>query len=167
MIDVQSDLLQKIDALYKEIHDRRPLNEGELHALRQSLKVDFTYNSNAIEGSTITHGETKLILEDGITIEGKTLRELHETENHNGMFHTLFDIVDNKRGFTEDMILDIHRLALKGIDDDNAGRYRQIQVRISLVGHLESVNWLLKSAPANPGKVSGEDCFAVYCWLLQ
>lgn len=125
------DLLAEIDALLAEIQSKRPLNEGELQELRKSLKVDFTYNSNAIEGNTLTRGETKIVLEEGLTIDGKPLREIHETVNHNAIFDWLFTLIDAKEDLSEQLILQLHQFVLKNIDDENAGRYRQIQVSIS------------------------------------
>jgi Fic family protein len=126
-----SDTLQKIDALKVRLDAKRPLNTGELTELKKTLKVDFTYNSNAIEGNTLTHGETKIVLEEGLTIAGKTVREITEATNHHAMFDWLWSMIDQSAEITEENILALHALVLNGIDEENAGRYRDIQVRIS------------------------------------
>lgn len=86
------------------------------------------YSSNAIEGNTLTLGETKLVIEDGITIGGKTIRELHEAEN---LAKTIDEFLTGKIELTESNMLNVHRLIMKNIDDENAGKYRKIQVYIS------------------------------------
>lgn len=132
MTDLQfPDLLAKIDELFAILQSKRPLNSGELNELRKSLKVSFTYHSNAIEGNTLTHGETKIVLEDGLTIAGKTVREISEALNHNAVFEWLYDMVDGNKPITEESVLALHSLILKNIDDENAGRYRSIQVQLS------------------------------------
>jgi len=72
---------EKIENLKKELDKYRPFNEDLAKMLREDLKVRFTYNSNAIEGNTLTIYETKVILEDGITVGGKSLREHLEEFN--------------------------------------------------------------------------------------
>jgi Fic family protein len=86
------------------------------------------YNSNAIEGNTLTLGETRLVIEDGLTIGGKTTREMHEAE---GLARAIDALISGELVVSEDTILIFHRLIMRGIDDENAGRYRQIQVYIS------------------------------------
>lgn len=124
-------LLQKIDRLLEEIKKHRPLSQGEILELQKSLKVEFTYNSNALEGNTLTRGETKLVIEDGLTIAGKTIREINETLNHNELFEILYATVKEKTPLDEAFILKVHKFVLKNIDDENAGMYRKIQVYIS------------------------------------
>lgn len=86
------------------------------------------YNSNAIEGNTLTLGETRLVIEDGLTIGGKTTREMHEAE---GLARAIDALIAGKLVVSEDTILMFHRLIMQGIDDENAGKYRKIQVYIS------------------------------------
>ena len=86
------------------------------------------YNSNAIEGNTLTLGETRLVIEDGLTIGGKTTREMHEAE---GLARAIDALIVGDLQISEDAILIFHRLIMQGIDDENAGKYRQIQVYIS------------------------------------
>ncbi len=123
--------LKKIEKIFTEISSKRPLSTGEINELKKSLKVEFTYNSNAIEGSTLTRGETKLVIEDGLTIAGKTIREINETLNHNDLFEILYKAVKEKIQINEKFIFNIHKAVLKNIDDENAGVYRKIQVYIS------------------------------------
>lgn len=126
-----AETLEKINQLLSKIASRRPLSQGELEALRKALAVEFTYNSNAIEGSTLTRGETKLVIEDGLTVAGKTIREINETLNHKQLFECLYTAVDQRSRINADLVLQIHKFVLKNIDDENAGKYRKIQVYIS------------------------------------
>jgi Fic family protein len=124
-------MLKKIDSLLARIQKRRPLSQGEKRELQKALLVEFTYNSNAIEGNTLTRSETKIVLEDGLTIGGKTIRELDETRNHGKCFEYLEKFLAEKKEIDEQVILDLHALVLRSIDDENAGKYRSIQVFIS------------------------------------
>lgn len=99
---------------------------------REWFKIELTYTSNAIEGNTLSRAETALIVEKGLTVEGKTLSEHLEAVNHAGAFDWIVQRSnDNKQNITEKTILDLHRLILQKIDDTNAGRYRAIPVRIA------------------------------------
>lgn len=130
-------LLSEIDKTLLKIKSQRPLSKGELAELKKTLKVEFTYNSNSIEGNTLTLGETKLILEDGLTVGGKSIREINETLNHNKIFDFLYLWLQENKPLDEKTVFKIHQFVLKNIDDENAGKYRKIQVRIS--GEEESL----------------------------
>ncbi len=125
------DILREIAENLEKIKSRRPLTKGEILELQKSFKVEFTYNSNAIEGNTLSRGETKLVLEDGLTVAGKTIREINEVLNHNQLFELLYKVVSDKKDLNEELVLNIHKFVLKNIDDENAGVYRKIQVFIS------------------------------------
>lgn len=104
----------------KELLDsKRPLPEYTVKSIREKLLLEWTYNSNAIEGNTLTLMETKVVLE-GITIGGKTLREHLEVVNHKEAILYIEDIVRNEEDFTEWQIKNIHNLVLKGINDKYA-----------------------------------------------
>lgn len=75
-------LLKEIEELQKELHHKRPLPKKSLESLREDLIIKWTYNSNSIEGNTLTLSETKVVLEDGITIGGKSMKEHLEAINH-------------------------------------------------------------------------------------
>ncbi len=124
-------LLDSIDSLIQEISTHRPLSHGELQALRQSLGVMYIRETNAIEGNSFTLGETRLLIEDGITIGGKTIREHQEILNHKELLQILSTAIREQTPLSEDLICQIHRQVLREIDDENAGVYRRIQVYIS------------------------------------
>jgi Fic family protein len=121
-------LLSSIDALIWTLRGMRPLSAWELKELEKSLKVMEVYHSNAIEWNTLTLGETRLIVEDGLTIGGKPLREIHEAEN---LAKALESILSGERDFSEKTVQELHALIMRNIDEENAGKYRKIQVYIS------------------------------------
>lgn len=125
----------KIDRLKSTLDQHRPLAPSIVRNLREDLIVRWTYHSNAIEGNTLTLQETKVVLE-GITIGGKSIREHLEAVNHKNAILLLEDLVQKNEPLTEWTIKSLHQLILKGIDDDNAGRYRTVNVRISGAEHL-------------------------------
>jgi len=128
-------MFEHIDKKKKIIDDKRPLPPNTIRSIRESILLDWTYNSNAIEGNTLTLSETKVVLE-GITIGGKTLKEHLEAINHKVAILYVEDIVMQNEVFSEWQIKNIHRLVLKGIDDVNAGMYRKENVLISGANHI-------------------------------
>lgn len=102
------------------------------HNLDDWFRIELTYSSNAIEGNTLTKQETALIIEKGITVGGRSIKEHLEAINHAKAFDWIKDLIEKKhKSITEKDILNIHALILKGIDDLNAGFYRRIKVRIA------------------------------------
>lgn len=129
------ETLSAIDSLKATLDQHRPLDPAIVRNLREDLILRWTYHSNAIEGNTLTLRETKVALE-GITVGGKTLREHLEAVNHRDAILLLEDIVQQAEPLSEWTIKSLHQLILKGIDDDNAGRYRTVNVRIAGASHL-------------------------------
>lgn len=122
---------EKIDKLKQELDALRPLPAAAVRNLDEVFRVEWTYNSNAIEGNTLSLIETKLVLEDGLTVGGKKLREHFEVINHSEAISYVQDIVNRDLELSEVVVKSIHQLVLKNIDDQNAGRYRMINVGIS------------------------------------
>lgn len=117
----------------KALLDRyRPLPLALVANLEEWFKVELTYTSNAIEGNTLSRKETAMVVEKGLTVAGKTLKEHLEAINHADALEWMKALVGKKRGdISERHILDLHQLILKKIDDENAGRYRTVRVRIA------------------------------------
>ncbi len=124
-------LAQRIREKKMQLDHRRPLPRAALAHLREELAVEWTYHSNAIEGNTLTLRETRLVLEHGITVAGKSLREHLEARNHAEAITALERFVHTRRPIVERDILDIHAIVVKGIEEEFAGRYRTGQVRIT------------------------------------
>jgi len=96
-------------------------------SFKEWFSTELTYNSNAIEGSTLSLKDTSLIINDNITPKGASLREVHEAKNHKDAI----DFIENYSGdFNEAFIKQLHKHILKNIDDENAGQYRKVQVFI-------------------------------------
>ena len=121
-------LFAEVDALKKELDNRRPLTQGELQRLREEFLIEYTYNSNAIEGNTLTLQETALVLE-GITIDKKPLKDHLEAVGHRDAFLYVLELVRNKTPISEFVIKQIHTLVLMDRPEDR-GVYRRIPVRI-------------------------------------
>ncbi len=124
-----------LDELKRRLDGLRPLPPAVLSNLHEDLVLRWTYNSNAVEGNTLTLKETKVALE-GVTIGGKTLREHFEALNHRDAIGYIEAVVQNDEPFTAVMIRNVHRLILKNIDDDNAGVWRRFNVTIAGARHV-------------------------------
>ena len=122
------DLFVEIDRLKHEIAKRRPFTQGELHRLQDEFLVEFTYNSNAIEGNTLTLQETALVLE-GVTIDQKPLRDHLEAIGHKDAFLYVQSVASQGLSITESAIKQIHSLILLDRPEDK-GVYRRIPVKI-------------------------------------
>jgi Fic family protein len=130
-LDVDPELQERlaaVDALRDEVGRRRPLTQGELERLRREFVVEYTYDSNAIEGSTLTLKETALIL-DGVTIGDKPVKEHLEAIGHADAFGYVEELVSSGETLTSRVIRDIHFLVLADRPQDR-GRFRRAAVRI-------------------------------------
>jgi Fic family protein len=127
---VFTKLLIEIDTLKAHLDSLGPLPKNVLEHLRADREITHTFHSNAIEGNTLTLGETKAILLDGITISGKPLREHLEVINHREAMRLMerLAILDKPLEISE--ILDFHRIILTGIQSENAGVFRNVRVRV-------------------------------------
>ena len=125
------DVLHEINTRMEQINKIRPFEGAYLQQINQFFKIETTYSSNAVEGNTHTLEETKVILEDGITIGGRSLREFYEVEGHGKAYDYMFSLI-KKREITEADILYCHRLFSKNIPDFiGPGEYRETQILIS------------------------------------
>ena len=126
-------LLALIDKKKKELDNRRPLTEGEIERLNEEFTVEYTYNSNAIEGNTLTLRETDLVLR-GLTIDRKPLKDHMEAVGHKEAFEFVSELVKQNEPLSERIIKQIHFLVLVGNKDDR-GVYRKVPVRIMGAKH--------------------------------
>lgn len=125
-----NQLLQKIDELQKIINNKRPLNEIEQKELKDYFAIGLTYSSNALEGNSLTISETKVILEDGLTVGGKPLKDILEAVGHKRAYDFMYNLAKEK-AISEEHIKQLHKLFYQGIDETNAGVYRKQRVFIS------------------------------------
>ena len=141
MLMLEPRLLARITDLKTQLDGLRPLPSTALQRLREQIIVEWTYNSNAIEGSTLSLRETQLILEHGLTIGGKSLREHFEVINHRDAIDFVEHLASQHDPITAHHIRQIHQLVLTKIDDANAGQYRQVSVRIAGASHTPPEAW--------------------------
>jgi len=123
--------LSRIATKKQELDALRPIPKIALVNIKQALSVEWTYNSNGIEGNTLTLQETKMVIEEGFTIKGKSLREHFEAVNHQDAISHVEALVNPTYRLNSADILSIHNLVLQRIEKDFAGRYRTAGVRIS------------------------------------
>lgn len=129
----KESILLQIDRKKKELDSRRPLTEGETERLNEEFIVEYTYNSNAIEGNTLTLRETDLVLR-GLTIDKKPLKDHMEAVGHKEAFEFVSELVKNNIPISESIIKQIHYLVLADKKDDR-GVYRRVPVRIMGAQH--------------------------------
>ena len=123
-----------IERLYEKLtvlKQSRPLPNIALQKIKESLTIEWTYNSNSIEGNTLTLRETQMVLQEGITVKGKSLREHFEAKNHEKAIDYLYSLVDESYTLRSIDILSLHELVLRMIEDEFAGRIRNGGVRIT------------------------------------
>lgn len=136
-----NDKLPQIDTLLGELNQYRA---NENYRITEALEIEYTYDSNRIEGNTLTLHETDMVVNKGITIAGKGLREHLEAINHKEAIDFIKEIVQKKEPISERVLLDIHSIVLHSIDRENAGKYRRVPVIISGSRHIPPQPYLLQ-----------------------
>jgi Fic family protein len=137
-------LLAQVDDLKRCIDSFRPLEDAQVHNLRRALTASFTYESNRIEGNTLTLQETALILEKGVTVSGKSLKEHLEVTGHAQAFDYVQDVAQSDEPISQTVLRRVHQLVLGGVDRKNAGAYRTIDVAIAGSAHQPPPNYLVQ-----------------------
>ena len=134
-----------IDLFQKEIDALRPMEGGMLEQIKDYYRVGLTWTSNALEGNSLTESETKVLLEDGLTVGGKPLRDVFEAVDHARAYDFIFSVFGN-RCIDEYTVLRMHELFYQNIEPEYAGRYRDM--RMIITGSRYPV--------AVPEKIAGE-----------
>lgn len=132
--------LEKLDSLKNKFQGLR--NSGH-YRIAEALELEFTYESNRIEGNTLTLHETNLVINQGLTISGKSMREHLEAINHQEAIAFIKDLATRVYPIRERDVMSLHNLILRGIDSENAGRYRRVQVMISGSSHVPPAPFML------------------------
>lgn len=127
---ISPQLLQTAEQLRDQVIALRPFPEETLKSLREYYRIGLTYTSNALEGNSLTESETKVVIEDGLTIEGKPLRDVYEAVGHAHAYDYIHTLTASKP-LEESDILELHHLFYEKIDSDKAGHYRTVPVFIS------------------------------------
>lgn len=122
---------ERLEMKRDQLKKHRPLPSMALHKIREALTIEWTYNSNSIEGNTLSLRETQMVLQDGITIKGKSLNEHFEAKNHERAINLLYKMVASCEFLTIQEVLSLHGLVLNSIEEEFAGRLRNGGVRIS------------------------------------
>jgi len=135
--------LKKLDGLKKQYSEKRPLNELQLKKMLGYFITSYTYESNKIEGNTLTLQETELVVNQGLTISGKSMTEHLEAINHNDAARYIVDLIQSDDPFNKRVLLELHSLILRGIDRKYGGRWRDVPVKISGSTHEPPQPFLL------------------------
>ena len=141
-LKAKTSLLELIQTKKAELDSRRPLTEGEVQRLYEEFMVEYTYNSNAIEGNTLTLRETDMVLR-GLTIDKKPLKDHMEAVGHKEAFWYICDLVKEKAELSEYIIKQIHTLVLADKPQDR-GVYRRVPVRIMGAQHTPPQPYLIE-----------------------
>lgn len=164
------NILNRIDKLKAEINEIKPLDKHSLNQVKEYYRIGFTYTSNALEGNSLTESETKIVIEDGITIGGKPLRDHLEVLGHSEAYDSIYKISKNNI-ITESDIKKLHKLFYYRIDKDNAGKYRKDRVFISgskyPLPNPPDIPSLMKGLISKQEKISDENHPVVYAALMH
>ena len=127
---------KRLDEKLKQLNSLRPLSKSQVQKLREQLEIVMTYNSNAIEGNSLTLRETWLVLHEGITIKGKPLKDHLEAKNHKEAIEYLYELVSGKRcTISEHLVRQLHQLVVQETEKEYAGKYRDGAVMIGGAKH--------------------------------
>ena len=153
---LEKNLQKRIEQKLKTLNQLRPLPSSAVKKLQEQFKIEMTYNSNAIEGNSLTLRETFLVINEGITIKGKPLKDHLEAKNHYEALSYLSDLIEKgkKHTISETLLRNLHQLVVQDTEKEWAGRYRNSNVIIAGAEHTppdalevpslmeDLVNWL-------------------------
>ena len=140
------DILSKVDEAQGVINALRPFSNEMNRQIKEYFRIGLTYSSNALEGNSLTISETKVVIEDGLTIAGKPLRDHYEATGHSDAFDHMYDLATGTT-ITEDDIKKLHALFYHRIKEEDAGIYRRVQAIMS------GSQYPLPRAEALPGMI--------------
>ncbi len=128
---------QRLEGKLKKLNTLRPMPPSAVRKLKEQFEIEMTYNSNAIEGNSLTLRETFLVIHEGITIKNKPLKDHLEATNHKEALDFLYDLVGHEKNitFSQHLIKSLHQLVTQNIEKEWAGRYRNGPVRITGTPH--------------------------------
>ncbi|WP_291046721.1 MULTISPECIES: Fic family protein [unclassified Empedobacter] len=138
---IMKNRFEHLDELKQHLNKLRNLQSDKV---TKALDIEYTYESNRIEGNSLTLQETALVIEKGLTIGGKSLNEHLEAVNHQNAIEYIKDLAKQNETITERDLLQIHYLILQGINNEQAGKYRNLQVLISGAKHVPPQPYLVQ-----------------------
>ena len=133
-------VLDEIDVLKNKLNKYRAFDSFRI---TQALELEYIFESNRIEGNTLTLRETDLVINEGLTVSGKSMREHLEAINHVEAIGYIKQLVERNFAFNERELLTVHNLILRGIHPEDAGRYRKVQVMIKGSAHMPPQPYLV------------------------
>ncbi len=155
---LDAKIKKRLEEKLNRIKKYRPLPKSAVEKIREQFQIEMTYNSNAIEGNQLTLKETFLVINEGVTIKGKPLKDHLEAKNHQEALDYLYNLVSGKKKiFSESLIRNFNQIVLQNIDKEWAGKYRNNEVAITGSTHkppqasdvpglvFDLVNWLNKN----------------------
>ncbi|MFA5310646.1 MAG: Fic family protein [Candidatus Paceibacterota bacterium] len=127
----------RIDEKLRKLNSYRPLPKSAVKKIREQFEIEMTYNSNAIEGNSLTLKETYLVINEGITIKGKPLKDHLEAKNHKEALDYLYELIakENRPTISETLIRSLNQIVIQSIDKEWAGKYRNSSVAIGGAEH--------------------------------
>ncbi len=128
------EILKKVDEAQKKINKMRPFNMEMNNRMKEYFRIGLTYSSNALEGNSLSISETKVVIEDGLTIAGKPLKDHYEASGHSDAFDHMYALAAGK-SITENDIKKLHTLFYHRINEKDAGTYRKVQTIITGSGY--------------------------------
>lgn len=134
---LSKDIQKRLEEKKERLDALRPLPVQAVKKLREQFELEMTYNSNAIEGNSLTLKETYLVISEGLTIKGKPLKDHLEAKNHTEALVYLYDLIDKdkKHTISEHLIRSLHQLVVQDTDKEWAGQYRNSGVMITGTDH--------------------------------
>lgn len=135
---LEENLQKNIERKFKELSRFRPLPPAAVEKLQRQFQIEMTYNSNAIEGNSLTLKETFLVINEGLTIKGKPLKDHLEAKNHQEALEYLYNLIEKgrKQTISEQFIRNLHQLVVQETDKEWAGKYRNSNVIIAGADHI-------------------------------
>ncbi|MGE0633514.1 MAG: Fic family protein [Pseudobdellovibrionaceae bacterium] len=163
-------ILARINEKYNLIQSQRPLSPAVVAKLKEQFSLEMTYNSNAIEGNKLTLKETFLVINNGLTVKGKSLQDHLEAKNHHEAIHFLYELIEHEKRHTvsEQLIRSLQQLIVRDIDGEEAGNYRKGSVMITgskhkppeafEVAHLmrDLIIWIKKNTNLHPVELAAK-----------
>lgn len=137
MPNISPILFDRLDQKLQKLQSLRPLPTSAVRKLQEQFEIEMTYNSNAIEGNSLTLKETYLVIHEGLTIKGKPLKDHLEAKDHHEALEFLYGLVrhDSQPTLSEHLIRQLHQLVVKKTDEEYAGKYRTSNVFIGGADH--------------------------------
>ena len=134
---LDAKIRDRIEEKLALLNSYRPLPEPAVRKLKEQFEIEMTYNSNAIEGNSLTLRETYLVINEGITIKGKSLKDHLEARSHKEALDYLYEFVekDKRNTISEVFIRSLNQIVMRDIDKEWAGKYRNSSVLIGGADH--------------------------------